>query len=133
MESEPTAENLMGSWGAFASLYSISLNEAGYRGSDGNHWIGIGIGQWTGPRAEELLNFARSQGKSLWDFNLQFQFMNQESRADTFRRVASSTASASTNASDFMNNWEGVAYKEAERIEQANAWLSTIQDELQKG
>lgn len=133
MESEPTAENLMGSWGAFANLYSISLNEAGYRGSDGNHWIGIGIGQWTGPRAEELLNFARSQGKSLWDFNLQFQFMNQESRADTFRRVASSSASASTNASDFMNNWEGVAYKEAERIEQANAWLSTIQDELQKG
>ena len=58
--------------------------------------------------------------------------MNEESRADTFRRVASSSASASENASDFMNNWEGVDYKESERIEQANAWLSTIQNELGK-
>ena len=123
----------MGSWGAFASLYTISLNEPGYRGSDGKHWIGIGIGQWTGPRAENLFNYAHEQGKSMWDFNLQFQFMNQETRADTFRRVASSTASASTNASDFMNNWEGVDYKQAERREQAEAWLSTVQDELQKG
>lgn len=133
MESDPTAENLLGSWGAFASLYTISLNEPGYRGSDGKHWIGIGIGQWTGPRAENLFNYAHEQGKSMWDFNLQFQFMNQETRAETFRRVASSTASASTNASDFMNNWEGVDYKQAERREQAEAWLSTVQDELQKG
>ena len=133
MESEPTAENLMGSWGAFAGLYTISLNEPGYRGSDGKHWIGIGIGQWTGPRAENLFNYAKEKGKSMWDFNLQFQFMNEESRAETFRRVASSTASASTNASDFMNNWEGVDYKQAERREQADAWLSTVQDELQKG
>ena len=133
MESDPTAENLMGSWGAFAGLYTISLNEPGYRGSDGKHWIGIGIGQWTGPRAEHLFNYAKEKGKSMWDFNLQFQFMNEESRAETFRRVASSTANASTNASDFMNNWEGVDYKQAERREQADAWLSTVQDELQKG
>lgn len=132
MASEPTAENLMGSWSAFASLYNISLNESGYLGSDGKHWIGIGIGQWTGPRCESLINFAKSAGKSVWDFGVQFAFMNQESRADTFRRVASSSASASENASDFMNSWEGVNFKESERIAQAEAWLSTVQDELQK-
>ena len=92
----------------------------------------MGIGQWTGPRCEALIAYAKEKGQSVWDFNLQFQFMNEESRADTFRRVASSTASASANASDFMNNWEGVEYKEAERIEQADAWLSTVQDELGK-
>ena len=132
MATLPTAENLVGSWGAFAGLYTISLNEAGYRGSDGQHWIGMGIGQWTGPRCEALIAYAKEKGQSVWDFNLQFQFMNEESRADTFRRVASSSASASDNASDFMNNWEGVEYKEAERIEQANAWLATVQDELGK-
>lgn len=133
MASEPTAENLLGSWGAFANLYDISLNESGYLGSDGKHWIGLGIGQWTGSRCEALIAYAKEQGKSVWDFGLQFSFMNSESRSEVFRRVASSSASASANASDFMNNWEGVDYKESERIAQAENWLSTIENELTKG
>lgn len=132
MASEPTAENLLGSWSAFAGLYDISLNESGYLGSDGKHWIGMGIGQWTGPRCEALIAYAKEQGKSVWDFGLQFNFMNSESQSEVFRRVASSSASARANASDFMNNWEGVDYKESERIAQAESWLSTVEDELRK-
>ena len=133
MATLPTAENLVGSWDAFASLYTISLNEKGYRGSDGNHWIGMGIGQWTGPRCEALINYAKEKGKSVWDFSLQFNFMNEESRAETFQRIAKSSASAGDNASDFMYNWEGVNYKKSERIAEAENWLSTVEDELRKG
>lgn len=133
MATLPTAENLVGSWDAFASLYTISLNEKGYRGSDGNHWIGMGIGQWTGPRCEALINYAKEKGKSVWDFSLQFNFMNEETRAETFQRIAKSSASAGDNASDFMYNWEGVNYKKSERIAEAENWLSTVEDELRKG
>ena len=56
--------------------------------------------------------------------------MNQESKASTFQRIASSSASASDNAIDFMRNWEGVTYNQAERVVSANQWLSTIQDAI---
>ena len=126
MANEPTAENLVGSWGAFADMYSISLYEQGYLHA-GKHYIGIGIGQWTGPRSKALIDYAKSNNKDVWAFSTQFSFMNQESKASTFQRIASSSASASDNAIDFMRNWEGVAYKQAERVESANQWLSTIQ------
>ena len=129
MAIEPTAENLVGSWGAFAALYSIPLYEAGYL-HNGKHYIGIGIGQWTGPRSKALIDYAKSNNKDVWSFSTQFSFMNQESKASTFQRIASSSASAGDNAVDFMRNWEGVAYKQAERVASANQWLSTIQDAI---
>ena len=129
MANEPTAENLVGSWGAFAGMYSKPLYEQGYLHA-GKHYIGIGIGQWIGPRSKALIDYAKSNNKDVWAFSTQFSFMNQESKASTFQRIASSSASASDNAIDFMRNWEGVAYKQAERVESANQWLSTIQDAI---
>lgn len=129
MANEPTAENLVGSWGAFTAMYGISLYEDGYL-HNGKHYIGIGIGQWTGVRSKALIDYAKSNNKDVWAFSTQFSFMNQESRADTFQRVASSTASAGDNAIDFMQNWEGVTYKQDERVASANQWLPIIQDEL---
>lgn len=129
MAVEPTAENLLGSWPAFTSLYSIPLYEAGYL-HEGKHYIGIGIGQWTGPRSKALVDYARANNKDVWAFSTQFSFMNQESKASVFQRVASSSASAGDNAVDFMRNWEGVSYKQAERVASANQWLPVIQDEL---
>ena len=131
MAIEPTAENLVGSWGAFANFYSIPLKESGYL-HEGKHYIGIGIGQWTGVRSKALWDFARSNNKDIWAFSTQIAFMNTESKASTFQRIAQSTASASDNAIDFMQNWEGVAYKQAERVASANNWLATVQDELNK-
>ena len=128
---EPTAENLVGSWSAFASFYDIPLNESGYL-YEGKHYIGIGIGQWTGVRSRALWDFAKSNNKDIWAFETQFQFMNTESKAGTFQRIARSTASAGDNALDFMKNWEGVAYKQTERVNNANRWLPIIQNELNK-
>lgn len=129
MGNEPTAENLVGSWSAFTKFYSFALYEPGYL-HEGKHYIGIGIGQWTGPRSKALIDYAKSNNKDVWSFSTQFSFMNQESKASTFQRVASSSASAPDNAVDFMRNWEGVSYKQAERIASANQWLPVIQDAI---
>lgn len=51
----PTVENMFGSWSNFQRLYSISLNEPAYR-HNGAHYAGIGLGQWTGPRAGGLID-----------------------------------------------------------------------------
>lgn len=132
MAIEPTAENLVGSWGAFAGFYNnVPLDEDGYM-HNGKHYIGIGIGQWTGPRSKALIDYAKANNKDVWAFSTQFSFMNSESKASTFQRIAQSTASATDNAVDFMQNWEGVAYKQAERVANANKWLATVQDELNK-
>lgn len=132
MAIEPTAENLVGSWGAFASFYgNVPLDKEGYM-HNGKHYIGIGIGQWTGPRSKALIDYAKANNKDVWAFTTQFNFMNTEAKASTFQRIAQSTASASDNAVDFMRNWEGVAYKQAERVANANNWLATVQDELKK-
>ena len=129
MAIEPTAENLVGSWSAFTKMYGIPLYEEGYL-YNGKHYIGIGIGQWTGPRSKALIDYAKSNNKDVWAFSTQFSFMNQESKASTFQRIASSSASAGDNAVDFMRNWEGVTYKQAERVASANQWLSTIKDAI---
>lgn len=129
MGNDPSAENLVGSWSAFTKFYSVSLYEAGYL-HDGKHYIGIGIGQWTGTRSKALIDYAKSKNKDVWSFSTQFSFMNQESKASVFQRIATSSASAGDNAVDFMRNWEGVTYKQAERVASANQWLTTIQDEL---
>ena len=99
---------------------------------DGKHYIGIGIGQWTGPRSRALLDFARGNNKDIWAFETQIEFMNTESKASTFQRIATSTASATDNTIDFMQNWEGVSYSQTQRVNNANKWLPTIQDELNK-
>ena len=58
--NDPTVETLFGSWSSFQSLYKYTtLDETSYRGSDGRHYCGLGLGQWTGPRGEGLANYGR--------------------------------------------------------------------------
>lgn len=132
MANEPTAEKLVGSWSAFERFYpNVSLNESGYLHA-GKHYIGIGIGQWTGPRSKGLIDYAKSNNKDVWLFSTQFSYMNSESNASTFQQCAKLNEDASTCAIAFMEQWERVNYKQSERVQKANHWLSTIKDELNK-
>lgn len=133
MRKEPTAENLMGSWGGFLGLYNgMGLNEQGYLGGDGKHWIGLGLGQWTGPRAKNLFNFAKSKNFDIFSFNGQVAFMLQEpTLSQTFREVVTSTASIDHNVADFLARWEGVpGNKLAERIAFAKTYASIVRNEI---
>lgn len=123
VEAEPTAENLMGSWSAFASLYkNFSLDEDGYKVGD-KHWIGLGLGQWTGVRSKALYDFAKKdKRRSIWSFNTQFKFMlSEEGRSSVVREVASSDSDIAELTLRFLKDWGGQpGNKPQERVDFAN-------------
>lgn len=133
MEQEPTAENLMGSWSAFRGLYSISLNEGGYN-VGGKHWIGVGLGQFTGGRCKALYDYCKQNNKSIFSFSGQVGFMTN---ADTgsypqiLTNIATSTDSINNNTTNFLAQWEGVPGDHlGERIGYANQYYPLIKETL---
>lgn len=134
MEQEPTAENLMGSWAGFLGLYGGSgLNQQGYL-SNGKHWIGVGLGQWTGPRGEALYNFAKQNNASIFSFSTQVGFMLSEPRlSDIFKSIVTSNQPIDQTTSRFLAEWEGVpGNKLAQRIEYANKFKGLIEETLKE-
>lgn len=133
MGEEPTAEKLVGSWGAFEAMYGGGLYERGYL-ADGKHYIGIGLGQWTGPRGKMLHDFAKSKGTSIFDFATQVEFMftkDVQSRIREAIKVTSMTNSVEDTTKAFLDDWEGISNDHIdERVAQANKWLPTIEKAL---
>lgn len=130
-----TAENLFnGGWGAFVAAYgNISLNDGTYNyKGDGNHWIGVGLGQWTGIGADNLWQFSKELKKSQFDIDTQLAFMisNVEGsfydRLEKYRDMKASTAADAAN--QFMQYWEvNVAgLGSSERLSEAGRWLVEI-------
>lgn len=129
---EPTAENLVGNWGAFQAMYpTLPLNERGYL-VNGLHYIGIGIGQFTGPRALALWNFAKAVNGDIWSAEVQTKFLLEEddpTRRAVFRRIVTSTGSVEALAEDFLNSWLGVpGNKLLERQSAARQWLNFLKN-----
>jgi len=134
MAEEPTAENLVGSWSEFASMYkNITLDESGYLVGD-KHWIGIGLGQWTGVRCKALFDFAKKdKRRSIWSFGTQFKFMlTEEGLSNVVKEVASSDGDIAELSLRFLRDWgrqEG--NKPQERIDFANKHRDFIQSVLE--
>ena len=132
MVQEPTAENLLGSWGAFAGLYSYPLNEPGYN-VGGKHWIGLGLGQWTGPRAKALYEFAKGRNSNLFTFNTQVAFMmTEEGLKNVVKEVATSKLDVAQNTTRFLADWGRVPGNALqERIDFANKYFDLIKTTLE--
>lgn len=69
----PTVENLFDSWADFQALYGIPLNEGAYL-AGGAHWLGLGLGQWTGVRAKALVDFCKVRGIEWYTCKGQMEF-----------------------------------------------------------
>lgn len=132
MVQEPTAENLLGSWGAFAGLYSYPLNEPEYN-VGGKHWIGLGLGQWTGPRAKALYEFAKGRNSNLFTFNTQVAFMmTEEGLKNVVKEVATSKLDVAQNTTRFLADWGRVPGNALqERIDFANKYFDLIKTTLE--
>ena len=121
----PTAENLVGGWVAFLAMYNGGgLNEQGYL-HEGKHYIGIGLGQWTGIRAKQLWDFAKSINKSMFDMDTQLAFMvsdndSGKSRLDAYLQ-ASKGKSVDEATALFLSMWEGVPGNKLAARQQAAA------------
>ncbi|WP_084588666.1 phage tail tip lysozyme [Streptococcus pneumoniae] len=129
---EPTAENLVGNWDAFQAMYpNLRLNKGGYM-VNGLHYIGIGIGQFTGPRALALWNFAKEMNGDIWSAEVQTKFLLEADdplRREAFKRIVTSTGSVEALAEDFLNSWLGVpGNKLLERQTAARQWLNFLKN-----
>lgn len=127
VSKDPTLEGGLGSNWAFFTSINPKLNEQGYlHGSDGKHYIGLGLGQWTGPRNYALWDYS-GKGKNLWDLGTQLKFMTEkDGKAEWLTGYKSFNGSAGDAAQNFMMGWEGVDYKRQERIEAANEAYETF-------
>ena len=129
---EPTAENLVGNWDAFQAMYpNLRLNKGGYM-VNSLHYIGIGIGQFTGPRALALWNFAKDMNGDIWSAEVQTKFLLEADdplRREAFKRIVTSTGSVEALAEDFLNAWLGVpGNKLLERQTAARQWLNFLKN-----
>lgn len=131
---EPTAENLLGNWASFSKLYDNSPpahrpNPDGYL-VQGRHFIGIGIGQWTGGRAYELWKFATENKLDLWSEETQIRFLLERDTPyyrEVFRKTVTGSGSTDELTSYFLTNWLGVpGNKLSERQNNAKQWLAFL-------
>lgn len=93
--------------------YAINVLKKGgnkaYKGSDGNYYVGLGLAQWTGPRGEALLKFARDNNLPWDSTETQLMFMENELRTK-YKGVYDAMESASdidAATKVFMNQYEG--------------------------
>lgn len=92
---------------------------------EGKYYCGLGLGQWTGIRCYNLLNFASSVSKNWWDLDLQIAFMLKEKRIDFSKWAKESTAAAATET--FMSKWESVSNGTLNaRQTAANQWYTEM-------
>ncbi|WP_161980955.1 phage tail tip lysozyme [Streptococcus sp. S784/96/1] len=123
---QPTAENLVGSWSAFQALYpNLSLYQLGYV-VNGLHYIGVGIGQWTGGRSFALWEFARTHSLDIWSEEAQIRFLLEGDSPfyqEVFRKTVTGTGTTDDLTEYFLNNWLGVpGNKLKERQYAAKQW-----------
>lgn len=104
----------------------ISINKSAYKGSDGNYYPGIGIAQWTGPRALNLFNYAKSKGMDWKNLDGQMEFFHKEMQ-DGIRNITPSDMNSQGNASSaaelFARKYEGTNRQD---------WISARQQSAQR-
>lgn len=58
--------------------YKSGLNKEAYLGTDGKYYAGVGLAQWTGPRSQEFLKFAKEKGMPWYTYQPQLDFFKHE-------------------------------------------------------
>lgn len=106
--NDPTVETLFGSWAQFQSLYkTVTLDEKAYRGSDGRHYCGLGLGQWTGPRGEGLVNYGRESGSGWYTLKTQMEYAFKEgATTETLKKCLVNSESVREGVDNIYNFWE---------------------------
>lgn len=113
--NDPTVETLFGSWQSFANLYkTVSLDETSYLGSDGRHYCGLGLGQWTGPRGENLVNFAKQNGGVWYSLKQQMEFaFNEGTTTETLKKCLINSESVREGVDNVYQFWERASVPES--------------------
>ena len=84
----------------------ISINENAYKGTDGHYYPGIGLAQWTGPRGQELFDYAKQNNTDWRDLNTQLSFFNQEIKDRGLQSKINAAGSAEEAAHVVLDGYE---------------------------
>lgn len=136
-----TVENLFGSWVSFVGLYGGGLDESGYL-VDGQHYMGVGLIQWTGGSNKSLWEWSNKNGYDMWSLDTQLiALLTPESgpyadRLKVFKtKDNSSPAEAAVNflnyveyASGSFSPGDGTHAKAENRVQYAKSWYVQIKD-----
>lgn len=129
-KNDPTVETLFGSWSSFANLYkTVSLNETAYKGSDGRHYCGLGLGQWTGPRGEALAKYGKENGKGWYSLQTQMEFAFKEgATTETLKKCLVNSESVREGVDNVYQFWERASVPSSlpTRYEGAEKWYPYI-------
>ena len=111
----------------------VSISEAGYTGPDGKHYCGIGLIQWTGEGAYNLLQYA-TQTNHEWssmEFQLAYMLTDKQYRPGFFAKWKEQPEmDASDNAFYFAKWYEGNTSHNGEgRRAKAIQWYDKMQSE----
>ena len=124
---------------------SISINEAGYKGSDGNYYPGYGLAQWTGSRLQKLMKWSADKGTDMRTLPAQLDFFynhpdeyNSQGRAG-LREYLSKADDPQDSATQFLDHfemnkegWHNTA-KGSEQNEERRGYAQAIFDQYGNG
>lgn len=111
--------------------YTIAVDHSAYQFM-GEYYAGIGLGQWTGPRAKRLFDFAEKRGGNWYDLNTQLAFMltPNEDGGDAGRmdfKGWKKESSPESATSTFGYKWEGnIGGTVGKRSQSARFWFSAM-------
>ena len=128
--------------GTLFPMYNNGINNAGYYGTDGTLWPGIGLIGFTGPNCTNLQDFAAANGTVWWTTDTQLLFL-LASRSDggyggdwilTWTTPESSVYAATeqffVHAENSQGVWDANAtwVRREKRIEYAGNWFAMMAD-----
>jgi len=84
----------------------IAVNQSAYLGGNGNYYPGLGLAQWTGPRAYKLMQFAAEQGKDWRELKTQLEFFATEMNSRGLKDIVNSAVDPAEAAHKVLDNYE---------------------------
>lgn len=102
-------------------------------GGFGHNSTGLGLGQWTGPRAQQLLDYAKDKDRDWYDIEIQLAFaMSDDSGAPIFQDMIAGKNPGADDPGDaafyYLDEWENPAEQapggpnDVTRRKQAELW-----------
>lgn len=106
-QDDPTVENLFDSWASFQRLYGIPLNEGVYRVGN-KHWLGLGLGQWTGTRAKGLFDWCKANNLQWWTCKgqMEFAFNGDGANVNILKSCLVNSENVEEGVDNFYRYWE---------------------------
>lgn len=116
---------------AYASNGNDYTQGSGYTGSDGKKYPGMGLIQWTGPGAEDMVTVASNTGNDWWTMEYQLAYMLTDSlyRAGFFAEWKENPSTSVSDATQYFRfTYEGNTQLGMEACQTyAEAWYGQIQ------